>query len=57
MVGGNSKKQKPNSSEYFELSTKVIQGIKNLNAQLIVSFSRRTPKKQLKYYNQLFQNI
>ena len=54
MVGGNSKKQKPNSSEYFELSTKVIQGIKNLNAQLIVSFSRRTPNKAIKILQSTF---
>ena len=54
MVGGNSKKQKPNSSEYFELSTKVIQGIKNLDAQLIVSFSRRTPNKAIKILQSTF---
>ncbi len=54
MVGGNSKKQKPNSSEYFELSTKVIQGIKNLDAQLIVSFSRRTPNKAIKILESTF---
>ena len=54
MVGGNSKKQKPNNSEYFELSTKVIQGIKNLDAQLIVSFSRRTPNKAIKILQSTF---
>ena len=54
MVGGNSKKQKPNSSEYFKLSTKVIQGIKNLDAQLIVSFSRRTPNKAIKILQSTF---
>ena len=54
MVGGNSKKQKPNSSEYFELSTKVIQAIKNLDAQLIVSFSRRTPNKAIKILRSTF---
>ena len=54
MVGGNSKKQKPNSSEYFELSTKVIQGVKNLNAQLIVTVSRRTPNKAIKILQSTF---
>ena len=54
MVGGNNKKQKPKSSEYFELSTKVIQGIKNLDAQLIVSFSRRTPNKAIKILQSTF---
>ena len=54
MVGGNSKKQKPNNSEYFELGTKAIQGVKNLNAQLIVSFSRRTPKKAIKVLKSVF---
>ena len=48
MVGGNSKKQKPKNNEYFELSTKVIQGVKNLDAQLLVSVSRRTPNKAIK---------
>lgn len=54
MVGGNSKKQKPKNSEYFELSTKVIQGVKNLNAQLIVAVSRRTPNKAIKILQSTF---
>ena len=54
MVGGNSKKQKPNNSEYFELGTKVIHGVKNLDAQLIVSFSRRTPSKAIKILQSTF---
>ena len=54
MVGGNSKKQKPNNCEYFELSTEVIKGIKKLNAQLIVSFSRRTPNKAIKILQSTF---
>ena len=48
------KKQKPNNSEYFELSTKVIQGVKNLNAQLIVTVSRRTPNKAIKILQSTF---
>ena len=54
MVGGNSKNQKPNNSEYFELGTKVIHGVKNLDAQLIVSFSRRTPSKAIKILQSTF---
>ena len=54
MVGGNSKRQKPENSEYFELSTKVIQGVKNLDAQLIVSMSRRTPNKAIKILQSTF---
>ena len=54
MVGGNSKKQKPKSTEYFELSSKVIQGVKNLDAQLIVSVSRRTPNKAIKILQSTF---
>ena len=54
MVGGNSKKQKPNNSEYFELGTKVIHGVKNLDAQLIVSVSRRTPSKAIKILQSIF---
>ena len=54
MVGGNSKKQKPDYSEYFELSTKVIQGVKKLNAQLIVTVSRRTPNKAIKILQSTF---
>ena len=54
MVGGNSKKQKPKNSEYFELSSKVIQGVKNLEAQLIVSVSRRTPNKAIKILQSTF---
>lgn len=54
MVGGNSKKQKPDYSEYFELSTKVIQGVKKLNAQLIVTVSRRTPNRAIKILQSTF---
>ena len=48
MVGGNSKRQKPQNSEYYDLSTKVIKGVKNLDAQLIVTVSRRTPNQAIK---------
>ena len=54
MVGGNSKKQKPQNSEYFNLSSKVIEGVKNLNAQLIVTVSRRTPNKAIKILQSTF---
>ena len=54
MVGGNSKRQKPDNSEYFELGTKVIKGVKNLDAQLIVSMSRRTPNKAIKILQSTF---
>ena len=54
MVGGNTKKQKPNNSEYFELSSKVIQGVKKLNAQLVVTVSRRTPNRAIKILQSTF---
>ncbi len=54
MVGGNSKRQKPHNSEYFELSTKVIKGVKNLDAQLIVAISRRTPNTAIKILKSTF---
>ena len=54
MVGGNSKRQRPKNSEYFELGTKVIKGVKNLDAQLIVSMSRRTPNKAIKILQSTF---
>ena len=54
MVGGNSKRHKPKNSEYFELSTKVVQGVKNLNAKLIVTVSRRTPNKAIKILQSSF---
>ena len=54
MVGGNSKRQKPQNSEYYDLSTKVIKGVKNLDAQLIVTVSRRTPKKAIKILQSTF---
>ena len=54
MVGGNSKKQKPKNSEYFDLSTKVMQGVKNLDAQLLVTMSRRTPNKAVKILQSTF---
>ena len=54
MVGGNSKKQKPQNSEYFNLSSKVIEGVKNLNAQLIVTVSRRTPNRAIKILQSTF---
>ena len=54
MVGGNSKRQKPQNSEYYDLSTKVIKGVKNLDAQLIVTVSRRTPNKAIKILQSTF---
>ena len=54
MVGGNSKKHKPQNSEYFNLSSKVIEGVKKLNAQLIVTVSRRTPNKATKILQSTF---
>ena len=54
MVGGNSKRQKPQNSEYYDLSTKVIKGVKNLDAQLIVGVSRRTPNKATKILQSTF---
>ena len=54
MVGGNSKRKKPKNSEYFELGAKVIKGVKNLDAQLIVSMSRRTPNKAIKILQSTF---
>jgi len=54
MVGGDSKKQKPQNSEYYDLSTKVVKGVKNLNAQLIVTVSRRTPNKAIKILQSAF---
>ncbi len=54
MVGGNSKRQKPQNSEYYDLSTKVVKGVKNLDAQLIVTVSRRTPNKAIKILQSTF---
>ena len=54
MVGGNSKRHKPKNSEYYDLSTKVIKGVKNLDAQLIVTVSRRTPNQALKILQSTF---
>ena len=54
MVGGNSKRHKPKNSEYYDLSTRVIKGVKNINAQLIVTVSRRTPKKAIKILQSTF---
>ncbi len=54
MVGGNSKRQKPQNSEYFDLCNKVIKGVKNLDAQLIVTVSRRTPNKAIKVLQSTF---
>ena len=54
MVGGNSKRQKPYNSEYFDLSCKVIDGVKNLDGQLIVTVSRRTPRKAIKILQSTF---
>ncbi len=48
MMGGNSKRIKPQNNEYYDLSTKVIKGVKNLDAKLIVAVSRRTPNKAIK---------
>jgi len=54
MVGGNNKNHKPQNCEYYDLSTKVIKGVKNLDAQLIVTVSRRTPKQAIKILQSTF---
>ena len=54
MVGGNTKKLRPQNSEYFDLSIKVIKGVKKLDAELIVTMSRRTPNKAIKILHTTF---
>lgn len=54
MVGGNSKKYIPQNSEYYDLSSKVIKGVKSIDGQLIVIVSRRTPPKAIKILDFIF---
>ena len=54
MVGGENKRYSPHSIDYFNLSMKVIKSLKNFNAKLLVSFSRRTPKKAISIIDKSF---
>ena len=54
MVGGNSKKYIPQNSEYYDLCSKVIKGVKSIDGQLIVIVSRRTPPKAIKILDFIF---
>ncbi len=54
MVGGNSKKYIPQNSEYYDLCSKVIKGVKSIDGQLIVIVSRRTPPKAIKILDVMF---
>ena len=54
MVGGENKRYSPHSIDYFNLSIKVIKSLKNFNAKLLVSFSRRTPKKAIRIIDKSF---
>jgi len=54
MVGGENKRYSPHSIDYFNLSMKVIKSLKNFNAKLLVSFSRRTPKKAIRIIDKSF---
>ena len=54
MVGGENKRYSPHSIDYFNLSMKVIKSLKNFNAKLLVSVSRRTPKKAIRIIDKSF---
>ena len=54
MVGGENKRYSPHGIDYFDLSMKVIKSLKNFNAKLLVSFSRRTPKKAISIIDKSF---
>lgn len=54
MVGGENKRYSPHSIDYLNLSMKVIKSLKKLNAKLLVSVSRRTPKKAIKILDKSF---
>ena len=54
MVGGNSKKYIPQNSEYYDLCSKVIKGVKSIDGQLVVIVSRRTPPKAIKILDSIF---
>ncbi len=54
MIGGNNKRYKPKNSDYYYLSMKIVEATKNLNCQLVVLLSRRTPLKAIKILNSSF---
>ena len=54
MIGGNNKRYKPNNSDYYYLSMKILEATKNLSCQLVVLLSRRTPSKAVKILNSSF---
>ena len=54
MIGGENKRYSPHGIDYFDLSMKVIKSLKNFNAKLLVSFSRRTPKKAISIIDKSF---
>src|SRR6056300_392782 len=54
MVGGKNKRYTPQSIDYLNLSLKVIEAIKKINAKLLVSVSRRTSKKAMRILDESF---
>jgi len=54
MVGGNNKRYVPQNSDYYDLSMKVVNASKLLNAKLVISTSRRTGRKAEKVLKSIF---
>ena len=54
MVGGNNKRYNPQNSDYYDLSMKVVNATKLLNAKLVISTSRRTGRKAEKVLKSIF---
>ena len=54
MIGGDNKRYKPKNTDYYYLSMKIVEATKNLNCQLVVLPSRRTPLKAVKILKSSF---
>ena len=54
MIGGSNKRYEPTNTDYYNLYIKIIEATKNIDGQLIILPSRRTPSKALKILNSTF---
>ncbi len=56
LLGGNNKRYNPSYSDFSRFLIEVKKSVEGINANLIISTSRRTPKKVSKIIKVLFKN-
>ena len=57
MLGGNNKRYNPSYSDFCRFLIEVKKSVMKIHANLIISTSRRTPKKISKIIEILFKNF